>query len=202
MKEAPMSLDHAPARLPDHPVDPQFPARWSPRSFSEATVTEAEVLSVLEAARWAPSASNNQPARFVWGLRGDEGFQAILAALVPFNRDWAGKAAALIVVASRDVTVAADGKVNPNRWAAFDAGAAWMSLALQVQSMGLVAHAMGGFDIPALAAAVALPEAHSLHAVVAIGHQGPVENLPEGLRAREAPNQRNPLTASAFRGRF
>jgi nitroreductase len=197
-----MSLDHAPARLPDHPVDPQFPARWSPRSFSDATLTEGQVLTVLEAARWAPSASNNQPARFVWGLRGDAGFAAILGALVPFNRDWAGKAAALIVVASRDVTVAADGKVNPNRWAAFDAGAAWMSLALQVQSMGLVAHAMGGFDVPALAAAVALPEAHSLHAVVAIGHQGPADQLPEGLRAREVPNQRNPLTASAFRGRF
>ena len=197
-----MSLDLTASRQPDHPVDNQFPARWSPRSFSDAKLSEAEVMSVLEAARWAPSASNNQPARFVWGLRGDAGFDAILGALVPFNQDWAGRAAALVVVASRDVTVAADGKINPNRWAAFDAGAAWMSLALQVQSMGLVAHAMGGFDVPALAAAVGLPEAHSLHAVVAIGHQGPVENLPEALRSRETPNQRNPLTASAFRGRF
>ncbi|NJS38583.1 MAG: nitroreductase family protein [Rhodobacteraceae bacterium] len=197
-----MSLDHAAARLPDHPVDPQFPARWSPRSFSEATLTEGQVLTVLEAARWAPSASNNQPARFVWGLRGDAGFAAILGALVPSNRDWAQRAAALIAVASRDVTVAADGTVKPNRWAGFDSGAAWMSLALQAQAMGLVAHAMGGFDGPALSAAVALPADHSLHAVVAIGQQGPVENLPEALRAREAPNQRNPLTASAFRGRF
>lgn len=197
-----MSLDHSSARQPQYPVDPQFPSRWSPRSFGDATVSEAQVMSVLEAARWSPSASNNQPARFVWGLRGDAGFEAILGALVPFNRDWAQKAAALIVVASRDVTVAADGTVKRNSWASFDAGAAWMSLALQTQSMGLVAHAMGGFDIPALAAAVALPEAHSLHAVVAIGHQGPAESLPEGLRAREVPNQRNPLSASAFRGRF
>ncbi len=197
-----MSLDLAPGRQADHPVDQQFPARWSPRSFSDHALTEAEVLTVLEAARWAPSASNNQPARFVWGLRGDAGFAAILEALVPFNRDWAQRAAALVVVASRDVTVAADGKVSPNRWSAFDAGAAWMSLALQVQKMGLVAHAMGGFDVPALAAAVALPEGHSLHAVVAIGQQGPVDLLAEPLRAREMPNQRNPLTESAFRGRF
>ena len=118
-----MSLDLTAGRQPDHPVDKQFPARWSPRSFSAAMVSEAELLTVLEAARWAPSASNNQPARFVWGLRGDAGFAAILGALVPFNRDWAQRAAALVVVASRDVTVAADGKVTPNRWAAFDAGA-------------------------------------------------------------------------------
>ncbi len=197
-----MSLDLAHGRQPDHPVDAQFPARWSPRSFTDHALTEAEVLTVLEAARWAPSASNNQPTRFVWGLRGDVGFAAILGALVPSNRDWAQHAAALVVVASRDVTVAADGKVNPNRWSAFDAGAAWMSLALQVQTMGLAAHAMGGFDAPALSAAVALPDAHSLHAVVAIGQKGPADKLPEPFRARETPNQRNPLTTSAFRGRF
>ena len=197
-----MSLDLSHGRQPDHPVNAQFPARWSPRSFSDALVSESEVMSLLEAARWAPSASNNQPARFVWGLRGDAGFAAILEALVPFNRDWAGRAAALVVVASRDITVTAEQKVMPNRWAAFDAGAAWMSLALQAQAMGLIAHAMGGFDVPALTAAVGLPDGHSLHAVVALGHQGPVEQLPEGLRAREVPNQRNPLAASAFRGRF
>ncbi len=202
LKEILMSLDHVPARQPDYPVDTQFLARWSPRSFSDFPMTEAEVMIVLEAARWAPSASNNQPARFVWGLRGDAGFEAILGALVPANRDWAQRAAALVVVASRDVNVAADGKVTPNRWAGFDAGSAWMSLALQVKKMGLVTHAMGGFDVPALSAAVALPEGHSLHAVVAIGQQGPADQLAEPLRAREVPNQRNPLTASAFRGRF
>ncbi len=197
-----MSLDLSPARQPDYPVAAQFLSRWSPRSFSDRTMTEAEVLTLLEAARWAPSASNNQPARFVWGLRGDAGFAAILGALVPFNRDWAGRAAALVVVASKDGTVAADGTVAPNRWATFDAGASWMSLALQTHDMGLVAHAMGGFDVAALAGAVSLPEGHTLHAVVAIGQQGPVEHLPEGLQAREAPSQRHPLTASAFRGRF
>ena len=197
-----MSLDLSSSRQPDHPVAAQFLSRWSPRSFSDRTMTEAEVLSLLEAARWAPSASNNQPARFVWGLRGDAGFAAILGALVPFNRDWAGKSAALVVVASKDVTTAADGSVTPNRWATFDAGAAWMSLALQAQEMGLVAHAMGGFDVAALAGAVVLPEGHTLHAVVAVGHQGPVEQLPEGLQAREAPSQRRPLSETALRGRF
>jgi nitroreductase len=197
-----MSLDLTPGRQPDHPVDMQFLSRWSPRSFNGRPMTEADVLTVLEAARWAPSASNNQPARFVWALRGDAAFDAILDALVPFNRDWAGRAAALVVVASKDFTPAKDGGEVPNRWASFDAGAAWMSLALQAHAMGLVAHAMGGFDVAALAAAVALPEGHTLHAVVALGQQGPVDLLPEGLRDRETPNQRRQLAETALRGRF
>jgi nitroreductase len=197
-----MSLDLSPSRQPDHPVDTQFLSRWSPRSFSGDAITEAEVLSVLEAARWAPSASNNQPARFVWALRGEDAFAAILEALVPFNRDWAGRAAALVVVASKDFTLGKDGAEAPNRWASFDTGAAWMSLALQAHAMGLVAHAMGGFDVAALAKAVALPEGHTLQAVVALGQQGPVDLLPEGLRDRETPNQRRPLAETAVRGRF
>ena len=88
------------ARHADHPIDPQFLTRWSPRAFSAAPLQEAEMLRLLEAARWAPSASNLQPARFAWGLRGDAAFGAILAALVPFNQDWAKAAAGLIVVAS------------------------------------------------------------------------------------------------------
>lgn len=191
-----------PTRRPDHGVAPMFPARWSPRSLTEAPVTEAEVMTLLEAARWAPSASNHQPWRLVWALRDEPAFDAIAAALVPFNQDWAGKAAALIVVASDDRVAGRDGSTTTNRWAAFDSGAAWMSLALQASAMGLVAHAMGGFDATALARALALPEAHSLHAVVAVGHQGRPEDLPEGLRAREVPSPRKTLAEIARRGGF
>lgn len=189
-------------RLAGHPIETQFTARWSPRSFTDERLNEAAVLSLLEAARWAPSASNHQPARFVWALRGEPDFAAINAALAPSNQSWASKAAALIVVAAKDTTVGRDGTEAKNKWASFDSGAAWMSLALQAHAMSLVAHAMGGFDAAALATAVASPEGHSLHAVVAIGHQGPVEALPEALQAREAPSGRNPLAASAFHGRF
>jgi nitroreductase len=190
------------ARQPDHPVASQFPNRWSPRAFSEAALSVAEVLSVLEAARWAPSSTNHQPWRFVWALRGEPAHAAILAALAASNQVWAAKAAALIVVASKGTTVNRDGVEVPNAWAPFDAGAAWMSLALQARAMGLVTHAMGGFDAAGLGAAVALPQNHTLHAVVALGHQGKVDALPEALRQREAQNQRRPLAETAFRGRF
>ena len=197
-----MSLDQPAGRLPDHPVAPQFPNRWSPRSFTERQVSEAEVMSLLEAARWAPSASNHQPWRFVWALRDEAAFAAIRDSLIGNNPLWAGKAAALFAVASKDTTTNRHGVEVANHTAGFDTGAGWMSLALQAQEMGLFAHAMGGFDKDRLAAAIHLPEGHTLHCVVAVGEQGPADALPEGLRERERPSSRKPVGEFALRGRF
>lgn len=197
-----MSLDQPTGRQPDHPVAPEFPARWSPRSFTEREVTEAEVMSLLEAARWAPSASNHQPWRLVWARRGEEGFAAIRDTLTGNNPLWAGKAAVLFAVASKDRVTNREGAEVPNRTAGFDTGAAWMSLALQARTMGLFAHAMGGFDGDRLASAVGLPEGHTLHCVVAAGEQGPAEALPEALREREKPSTRKPVADISVHGRF
>ena len=197
-----MSLDQTAARQPDHPVAPQFPARWSPRSFTDREVTEVEVMSLLEAARWAPSASNHQPWRLVWARRGEAGFAAIHSALATGNQVWAGKAGVLFVVASKDTATNREGAEVANRTAGFDTGSAWMSIALQAQTMGLAAHAMGGFDTDKLAAAVGLPDGHSLHCVVAVGEQGPAEALPEELRAREKPSGRKLVAEIAVHGRF
>ena len=197
-----MSLDQPAGRQPDHPVAPQFPARWSPRSFTDRAVSEAEVMSLLEAVRWAPSASNHQPWRLVWARRGEDGFAAIHSALAAGNQVWAGEAAVLFAVASKDTVTNREGAEAPNRTAGFDTGAAWMSLALQAQAMGLAAHAMGGFDKDKLAAAVGLPDGHTLHCVVAVGEQGPAEALPEDLRAREKASGRKTLAEIAAHGRF
>lgn len=190
------------ARQPDHPVAPQFPTRWSPRSFTDRVLTKGEVMSLLEAARWAPSASNHQPWRLVWALRDEAAFAAIRDSLTGVNPVWAGKASVLVVVASKDTVLNRDGAEVPNRTAAFDTGAAWMSLALQAPTMGLVAHAMGGFEKHALAKAVGLPDGHTLHCVVAIGEQGSADALPEDLAAREKPSQRKPVDETAFHGQF
>lgn len=197
-----MSLDQPAGRQPDHPVAPQFPARWSPRSFTDRVMPEAEVMSLLEAVRWAPSASNHQPWRLVWARRGEDGFAAIHSALAAGNQVWAGEAAVLFAVASKDTVTNREGAEALNRTAGFDTGAAWMSLALQAQAMGLAAHAMGGFDKDKLAAAVGLPDGHTLHCVVAVGEQGPAEALPEDLRAREKPSGRKTLAEIAVHGQF
>jgi nitroreductase len=197
-----MSFDQSQARHPDHPIDPQFPARWSPRSFTDRELTKAEAMTLFEAARWAPSSSNHQPWRFVWALRGEAEFAAIAAALTGNNPVWASKAALLIAVASKDTVTDREGAEAPNRTAGFDTGAAWMSLALQAPAMGLAAHAMGGFDSDKLAAAIDLPKGHTLQCVVAVGAQGPAEALPDPLREREKPSSRRPIAELALHGRF
>lgn len=196
-----MNAPANPARVPDHAVDPMFPARWSPRAFSAQTMAEEELMVLFEAARWAPSSLNVQPWRFAWGLRGDAGFAALADALVPFNRDWAQHAAALVAIASKTTRTTDNGDV-PHASHAFDAGAAWVSLALQAQLRGWVAHAMGGFDQAKAAASLSLPDGHVIHAIVAIGQQGDAAALPEALQARETPSPRMPVSQFAQRGRF
>lgn len=190
-------------RSAEHPVDAVFLDRWSPRAFLDTPIEKETLLSFLEAARWAPSSSNIQPWRFVYGIRGEAAFEAIAAALIPFNEGWAKAASALVVVASAETVVrpGADA-ATPNGSHAFDAGAAWAFLALQAQLSGWQTHAMGGFDAEKTAAAVRLPADHQIHAVVAVGKRGDAATLPDALRERETPSQRRPLAESAFDGVF
>jgi nitroreductase len=189
-------------RHPVYPVDQMFPARWSPRAFSDAPISEAQMLSLLEAARWAPSASNIQPWRLVWGLRGDAGFATIFDSLSVGNQVWAGKAAALVAVGSKSTRTTSSGEEVPNLTHAFDTGAAWASLAFQAHLSGFVTHGMGGFDKDKLSGALNVPQGHGLHAVIAIGHPGDPASLPEDLRNREVPSQRKSLSDIAARGAF
>jgi len=156
------------------------------------------LLRLLEAARWAPSSGNVQPWRFAYALAGGPDFARFLEALVEGNRIWCVRAGALLVLASRKVR--AEGKPNPTH--AFDAGAAWMSLALQGSVMGLVVHAMAGFDDERARAAAAVPGGLHVNCMIAIGHPGRLEDLPEALLAREHPSGRDPISAFAFEGQF
>lgn len=189
-------------RAAEHPVDPLFTSRVSFRAFSDDPMPDSEMAILLEAARWAPSASNVQPWRFAWGLRGDAGFDAILSALIPFNHDWAKHAAGLVAIAAKTTRTASNGDEVTHTTHGFDTGAAWMSLALQAHMRGWVAHAMGGFDHDKAATALHLPQGQTIHAIVAIGRHGDAARLPETLRAREVASPRLPLAAVAGHGTF
>jgi nitroreductase len=180
------------------PIDPLFLRRWSPRAMSGAPLTRDELLPLLEAARWAPSGGNGQPWRFAFALGGTSHFDRYLAALVPGNREWCLRAGALLLLSAR--VVRDDGRAAPS--APFDAGAAWMGLALQGTLSGLVVHAMGGFDREAARAAAALPAGLEPQVMIAVGHPGRVEDLPEKLREREVPSDRLPLEALVVEGRY
>lgn len=196
-------MPSASPRQPAFPVDCLFIDRWSPRAFTGEPLDDTQLKTLLEAARWAPSASNSQPWRFMYAHRDTAAWQPIFETLAEGNQVWVVRAAALVAVASR-IRWVPPGKTEPAALGAhaFDAGAAWASLAFQAQLAGLKAHAMGGFDRDRLRANLGVPEDHALHAVIAIGHQGKDELLSDQLRAREKPSDRLPLASIAVEGKF
>lgn len=190
-------------RRPDAAIDPLFAQRWSPRAFTDETLDDATLLGFFEAARWAPSSFNAQPWRFRYGKRGTAAWQPLVDALLPFNRAWAERAAVLVAVMSRTRwTPPGKTDAQPLGSHAFDAGAAWAQLALQVTRAGWHAHAMGGFDAVRLRDGLRIPEDHAVHAVVAIGRRGDKASLPEALQAREAPSLRMPRSDWVGEGPF
>ncbi|UIP59928.1 nitroreductase family protein [Agromyces marinus] len=185
-------IDVATRRVPtDAPLIAPLRERWSPRAYDPtADVSDETIRTLLEAARWAPSANNVQPWRFIVARRGTPAFSAIHDALVGFNQAWADSAAALIV----NVAETVDESGAPRRWATYDLGQAVAYLSVQAQHDGLHTHQMGGFDPARLAEAFGLDERYEVVSVTALGMLGDASTLPEPLREREAaPRTRKPL---------
>jgi nitroreductase len=184
----------ATVRNPEHSIDPLFHERWSPRAFTGEEIAVETLMGLFEAARWAPSAMNAQPWRFLYARRGTPAFETFLATLAPANRVWAGNASALVALVSREVmTVPGKEELVPSTSHSFDAGAAWAQLALQAHLWGWSTHAMGGFDREKAHEALAIPAHHRIEVFVAIGRRGDSSSLPEWARAREKPNGRKLL---------
>lgn len=195
-------MTHPTGRSADHPIDPIFLDRWSPRAFTGEAMTQETLLSLFEAARWAPSAANGQPWRFVYGHRGTEAFDRIYNTLDEGNRRWADKAAVLIAIVSQTHRANADGELRPAFTHAFDTGAAWAYLALEATRAGYHAHAMGGIDRDKAKDVLGIPDGFRVEAGLAIGKIAPKETLPEDLLKREVPSTRKPVTDFISEGRF
>lgn len=170
--------------------------RWSPRAF-DATVPidETALTAALEAARWAPSASNTQPWRFIVARRGTAEFAAIESGLMGFNAAWAGSAGVLLVA----VAETADAAGKPRRWAEYDLGQAMAYLTIQAHAGGLHVHQMGGIEVERLREAFALEPRFVPVSVAAIGVIGSPDQLDEKARARElAPRSRRALAETVI----
>lgn len=173
------------------PLVPLLEERWSPRSYDDtATMTDAQLDAVLEAARWAASAMNHQPRRFIAGRRGTETFEKITANLLGFNAAWAFRASALVVGVLETVTE--DGEERP--FAQYDLGQSLAALTVQAHAEGLHVHQMAGIDAQGLRAAFGLPERFLPYTVTAIGTVADPSQLDEKAAEREvAPRTRLPL---------
>ena len=191
------------ARPVANDVSPIFTARWSPRAFTGEAIDEARLNTFFEAARWAPSAFNAQPWRFIYARRNDEHWAGFLSLLNDFNRSWAQHAAALVLVVSATrFTPPGKSEAIQTGSHAFDTGAAAAFLALQASLAGWHAHTMGGFDKTRARSELGVPEGFEVEAVIAIGKLGDPQSLPPGLRERETPSPRQPLSAIVAEGRF
>lgn len=180
------------------PVNEIIATRRSPRSFDEgAVISNADLVGILEAARWAPSAFNGQPWRFIVGKRGDEHFAQILSSLVPFNQSWAERASALILVAAK--TVKNDGTIHADYQ--FDCGLAVGQLVIETHHRGLIAHQMTGFDKEVAQRELSIPAELVPVVVIAIGTQDAPEKLSGPLLEREqAKRERLSLNEIVIKG--
>jgi nitroreductase len=191
-------------RRADHAIEHVFLERWSARSFKPEPMPESDLLAMFEAARWAQSASNHQPWRFSYSLRGSSTWDKYLGFLIDSNRAWSQNASAIVVVVSKTHTSPTDGSVPKfNRTHDFDTGAATQAFTLQATRLGYIAHPMAGIHIDVIQDGLGLPEeGYTVECVISVGKLAPKEDLPEKYQAREIQSQRKPLSEIAFKDGF
>lgn len=175
--------------------------RWSGRAFDASkAVSREQILSLLEAARWAPSCFGDEPWRFiVWDRNSDPvAWEKAFACLGEWNQDWV-KNAPVLLLATANSVFRKNGK--PNAWGQYDTGAASENLCLQAVAQGLMAHQMGGFDADMVRREFGIPEQFTCMAMIAVGYQGEETVLNDELRELElAPRNRSALGDNFFDG--
>ena len=181
------------------PVHPLIAARWSPRALDpDGKVTDEQLRAVLEAARWAPSHGNTQPARFLVGRRGDSTYERLFDLLSKRNQGWAHPAAVLLLACA-----ATENEKGAVPMPEYGVGLAAENLVLQAVAEGLVAHQMGGFNKEGAKLVFSLPLDVEPQTVIALGTLGSPDLLDEDRRAKEvAPRRRKPLSEIAFTGEW
>jgi nitroreductase len=166
-----------------YPIHDLLARRWSPRAFADRLVEPEKIHSLLEAARWSASSSNEQPWSFILATKDKpEQFQQILQCFVEGNRKWC-KDAPLLMLTVAAKNFARNGK--PNRHALHDIGQAVAHMTVQALSMDLFVHQMAGIEPETARQVYAIPQDHEAVTGVAIGYLGDPNALPDDLRARE-----------------
>jgi nitroreductase len=194
-----MTIDRSNPRSSAVEIDSMFIDRWSPRAFDPTPLAPDQIDSLFEAARWSPSCYNEQPWLFVHAVSAEDR-ERFLSALVAGNQAWCSRVPLLMFLLCRR-NFTHNGKEN--RHAPFDAGAAWMALALQARKLGLYAHAMAGFSREAAYAILDAPaDQYDIMAAIAVGRRAKPGVLPAAVAAKERPNDRKPRQEMVKEGRF
>ena len=189
--------------ITQQPIHDLIAQRWSGRAYDASqSVSKEQVISLLEAARWAPSCFGDQPWRYVVCNKAEnlQAWQAAFDCLVPGNQGWAVNAPVLLLICADTLFSHND---KPNKWAPYDTGAATENLCLQATALGLMAHQMGGFDADKARTTFKVPERYQILAMVTVGYQADVESLTGETKEREtAARSRKPLNELFFNGQW
>lgn len=186
-------------RKSDYPIHPMILNRHSPRAMTGETLSDEEIFSLFEAARWAPSSYNEQPWRFLYAKRETAHWPLFFELLIDFNKEWCANAALLGVILS---CTAFERNHAPSPTHSLDAGAAWENLALEGTQRGFVVHGMQGFNYQKAREILQIPDLYQIHAMFAVGKRAPKETLSEALQKKEVLSQRKKISEFAFEGKF
>jgi nitroreductase len=181
----------------EHPIQDFVAQRWSPYGFADRDVSDADLRSVFEAARWAASSFNEQPWSYIVATRAqEEAFARLLSCLVEANQSWA-KAAPVLALGVATLHFTRNGK--PNRVALHDLGLATGNLVAEATARGLAVHQMGGILPDRAREFYAIPEGSEAVTGIAIGYSGDPEAFSKEIRERDlAPRERKPQQDFVF----
>jgi nitroreductase len=181
----------------DHDIHELLKKRWSPRAFGERSIDPEKLRRIFEAARWSASCFNEQPWRFIVGVKGEGAvYDRITATLAAGNQRWTGTAPVLVIICGKK-TFSHNGK--PNNWHVYDAGQAAAHLTFQAMSENVFVHQMAGFKADKVRELFDIPEDYAVITALAMGYLGDPGQLPEEMRKSEsAPGSRRPLAETVF----
>ncbi len=181
-------------------IHPILKKRWSPRSFKDQKVDKESLQRIFEAARWTPSSSNDQPWRFIVGIKGDKTWDMIMETLVDFNQKWAKLAPVLVLSIGKKIS---DKNGKPSRTFMYDVGQSVAHITFQAMYEGLFVHQMGGFSAQKAAELFNIPEDYQAITAFTIGLKGEPELLEENFADMEKSERiRRPAADSVFSESF
>jgi nitroreductase len=185
----------------DHPIQELLARRWSPYGFADRPVAREDLVSVFEAARWAPSSYNEQPWSYIVATKEDAAeFAKVLGCLVEGNQGWA-QAVPVLALGCTSLRFTRNGQ--PNAAAVHDLGLAAGNLCVEATARGLHVHQMIGILPDKAREVFRIPEGVQAVTALAIGYAADPAKLPDKLRERDlAPRQRKPLANFVFTGQW
>jgi nitroreductase len=185
----------------DHTVHEFISSRWSPYAFADKPVSQADLCSLFEAARWAPSSMNEQPWHYIVATKENPAeFERLLSCLVEGNQEWAKHVPVLALGITATKFSRGD---RVNRCAFHDLGLAAGNLLCEATSRGISVHQMAGIVPDKAREIYAIPDGYEVVTGIAIGYKGDPATLPERLKDRDvSARQRKPLTQFVYSGKW